>query len=156
MAEVRPNVKEAWRNVGWGRGEGLGVKEKNGAACNAVASRYKNQNKLQRLGSIVNFILLYFELYCFLSTNNVSINKRKLYVNRMMPSKFHLWFLYTVDGQWSEWKPWTECTRTCGGGVQTRARTCTQPSPAYGGKDCEGRIDETRPCGTDACPGKLM
>ena len=74
----------------------------------------------------------------------------------MMPSKFHLWFLYTVDGQWSEWKPWTECTRTCGGGVQTRARTCTQPSPAYGGKDCEGRIDETRPCGTDACPGKLM
>ena len=73
-----------------------------------------------------------------------------------MPSKFHLWFLYTVDGQWSEWKPWTECTRTCGGGVQTRARTCTQPSPAYGGKDCEGRIDETRPCGTDACPGKLM
>ncbi|XP_078377620.1 SCO-spondin-like [Oculina patagonica] len=57
-----------------------------------------------------------------------------------------------VDGQWSDWKEWTECTRTCGGGVQTRARTCTRPSPAHGGKDCVGRGDETRPCGTDSCP----
>ena len=88
MAEVQPNVKEAWRNVGWGRGEGL--RGKIGAACNAVASRYKNQNKLQRLGSIVDFISLYLELYCFSSTINVSINERKLYVNRMTPSKCNL------------------------------------------------------------------
>ena len=102
----RRNVKETWRNVGWGRGrgrgEGGGVKGKNGAACNAVASRYKNQNKLQRLGSIVNFILLYLELYCFLSTINVSINERKLYVNRMTPSKFNL--LVFVHSWWTvEW-----------------------------------------------------
>lgn len=69
---------------------GGGVEGKNGAACNAVASRYKNQNKLQRLGSIVDFISLYLELYCFSSTINVSINERKRYVNRMTPSKFNL------------------------------------------------------------------
>ena len=66
-----------------------------------------------------------------------------------------LLFFSPVDGQWSEWKPWTECTRSCGGGIQTRARTCTNPSPAHGGKDCIGRGNEARPCGSDACPGEL-
>ncbi|KAM7440987.1 hypothetical protein ABFA07_009879 [Porites harrisoni] len=57
-----------------------------------------------------------------------------------------------VDGQWTAWKPWTECTRSCDSGIQTRARTCTNPSPAYGGKDCVGLRDEIRPCNKNPCP----
>ena len=60
-----------------------------------------------------------------------------------------------VDGQWTAWKPWTECTRSCDSGIQTRARTCTNPSPAYGGKDCVGLSDEIRPCNKNPCPGEL-
>jgi len=36
---------------------------------------------------------------------------------------------------------------TCGGGTQTR--TCTNPAPAYDGKDCEG--PDTQECNTQAC-----
>lgn len=61
-----------------------------------------------------------------------------------------------VDGQWTAWKPWTECTRSCDSGIQTRARMCTNPSPAYGGKDCVGLSDEIKPCNKNPCPGELQ
>ena len=42
---------------------------------------------------------------------------------------------------------------TCGGGSQTRTRTCTYPSPEHGGKDCRelGPASETQECNTDSC-----
>lgn len=70
-------------------------------------------------------------------------------------SRFPLLIL-SVNGQWSGWKPWSGCTRSCGSGIQTRARTCTNPSPAHGGQDCVGLGDETRPCNNNHCPGKLQ
>ena len=36
-----------------------------------------------------------------------------------------------VDGGWSAW---SECSKKCGKGKITR--TCTNPKPAHGGKDC--------------------
>jgi len=58
-----------------------------------------------------------------------------------------------VDGGWSSWsKKWGGCSRTCGGGIQWKTRTCTNPSPKNGGEDCEGdstgfpRICKTKPC----------
>ena len=50
-----------------------------------------------------------------------------------------------VDGGWSKW---SKCSASCGGGTQTR--TCTNPEPAYGGKDCKG--ESARDCNTDPCP----
>ena len=60
---------------------------------------------------------------------------------------------YSADGKWSEWRDWGECSRSCGGGLHTRSRTCTEPPPRHGGKDCSGKPEETRPCNTQSCPG---
>lgn len=56
----------------------------------------------------------------------------------------------TVNGSWYEWSNWTDCSRTCGGGLQTRDRICERPK--YGGFDCDGPADEIRNCSTDPCP----
>ena len=39
----------------------------------------------------------------------------------------------------------------CGGGIQERARTCTNPPPAHGGEDCVGDNKEERECNTVRC-----
>jgi len=55
-----------------------------------------------------------------------------------------------VDCVLSDWSPWSACTVTCGGGVQTRTRTVLVP-PAFGGAPC-GPLVETQPCNTQPCP----
>jgi hypothetical protein len=35
------------------------------------------------------------------------------------------------DGAWGEWKPWGECSRTCGGGVQKALRDCDHPRYSF-------------------------
>ena len=61
----------------------------------------------------------------------------------------------SVDGGWSSYGEWSECTETCGTGTQTRTRTCTNPAPLYGGADCTGTAEETQDCNTHHCPSKL-
>ena len=56
-----------------------------------------------------------------------------------------------VDGGWSDFGSWTECSATCGGGIRTRIRTCTNSAPEYGGADCQGSNIETQPCNIDPC-----
>ncbi|XP_078378120.1 properdin-like [Oculina patagonica] len=57
-----------------------------------------------------------------------------------------------VDGGWSDWSAWGSCTVTCGGGTQTRTRTCTNPPPSNGGLPCSGPATESQQCGTASCP----
>ncbi|KAK3738880.1 hypothetical protein QZH41_014662 [Actinostola sp. cb2023] len=57
-----------------------------------------------------------------------------------------------VDGGWSAYSAWPKCDKACGGGSQSRARTCTKPKPAHGGKNCAGEAKETRKCNTKPCP----
>ena len=59
-----------------------------------------------------------------------------------------------MDGGYSAYGDWSACSADCGGGTQTRTRTCTNPAPANGGADCVGDSSETRDCSnTDGCPG---
>ena len=52
-----------------------------------------------------------------------------------------------IDGGWATWTLWSICSATCGdGGIQTRTRNCTRPSPAFGGKLCVGVYQETTLC----------
>ncbi|TMS20257.1 Hemicentin-1, partial [Larimichthys crocea] len=51
-----------------------------------------------------------------------------------------------VDGNWSEWSLWEECSRTCGQGNRTRVRTCSNPPAQHGGRPCEGKAVEVLMC----------
>ncbi|MCJ8749980.1 hypothetical protein PDJAM_G00193750 [Pangasius djambal] len=57
-----------------------------------------------------------------------------------------------VDGQWSEWTAWEECSRTCGQGNRTRVRTCSKPPAQHGGRTCEGQAVEVIMCSIRPCP----
>ena len=59
-----------------------------------------------------------------------------------------------VDGGWSDNDDWSECSVSCGGGLQSRVRSCNNPKPANGGADCKGDAKEERPCNTNPCTGK--
>ncbi|XP_013361362.1 PREDICTED: semaphorin-5A isoform X2 [Chinchilla lanigera] len=57
-----------------------------------------------------------------------------------------------VDGGWSCWSSWSQCSATCGGGHHMRTRSCTNPAPAYGGDICLGLHTEEALCNTQPCP----
>ncbi|CAG2193797.1 SEMA5 [Mytilus edulis] len=57
-----------------------------------------------------------------------------------------------VDGRWTVWSPWGDCTADCNGGIQTRIRRCSQPPPSPKGRPCEGNTQEWRMCNTLHCP----
>ncbi|XP_063692741.1 uncharacterized protein LOC134824699 isoform X2 [Bolinopsis microptera] len=57
-----------------------------------------------------------------------------------------------IDGRWSDFGAWSECSVECGGGSQTRTKTCSNPPPKNGGEECVGGDSETRNCNTEACP----
>ncbi|XP_069105029.1 uncharacterized protein [Argopecten irradians] len=56
-----------------------------------------------------------------------------------------------IDGAWANWGSWGSCTVTCGGGSSTRTRTCTNPSPRYGGANCPNSGTERKDCNTQSC-----
>ncbi|XP_044729254.1 hemicentin-1-like [Chrysoperla carnea] len=61
------------------------------------------------------------------------------------------------NGGWSEWKNWTKCSASCGKGLKTGFRTCTNPTPLYGGKPCTGDNFTIEECESKFCyPGKII
>ena len=44
---------------------------------------------------------------------------------------------------------------SCGGGTHSRTRSCDNPKPAHGGKDCSklGPASESKACNSHPCPG---
>ena len=58
-----------------------------------------------------------------------------------------------VDCLVTSWT-WSSCSRTCGGGTMSRARTVTQ-EPMYGGRSCLV-LEEEKACNTEVCLGKAL
>ncbi|XP_032709816.1 A disintegrin and metalloproteinase with thrombospondin motifs 18 [Lontra canadensis] len=56
-----------------------------------------------------------------------------------------------IHGQWSAWSKWSECSRTCGGGVRYQERHCNDPKPQYGGKFCPGSSRLYQLCNINPC-----
>lgn len=49
----------------------------------------------------------------------------------------------------------SDCSKPCGGGEQTKVRTCTNPKPQNGGKECEGDDKAVVKCNEESCDGKF-
>ena len=64
-------------------------------------------------------------------------------------------FFFTVNGGFSQWTEFSECTRSCGTGTRFRTRTCDNPGPRFGGNDCTviGEDLQTFRCNMNPCPG---
>ena len=88
--------------------------------------------------------------------NTDPCKSHKSLVYNILLIKKHRPCLGKVDGRWSRWSAWSSCTKDCETGTQRRERTCTKPSPAHGGRDCQGEDSKTRECNTEPCvPGTL-
>uniref|UniRef100_A0A8C4UE85 Hemicentin-1 n=1 Tax=Falco tinnunculus TaxID=100819 RepID=A0A8C4UE85_FALTI len=57
-----------------------------------------------------------------------------------------------VDGNWSEWGLWEECSKSCGRGNRTRTRMCSNPPAQHGGKPCDGSAVDSVMCNIRPCP----
>ena len=53
-----------------------------------------------------------------------------------------------VQGSWSPYGAWGECSMTCGGGIRRRTRTCSTAP-------CEGDTEKTGECNVHSCVGRV-
>lgn len=60
--------------------------------------------------------------------------------------------IHPIDGGWGNWSDWSQCTRTCGGGISTQTRDCNHPVPANGGLFCTGERRRYTICNKTPCP----
>lgn len=56
-----------------------------------------------------------------------------------------------VDGKWSVWNQWSECSAQCNSGLRTRTRSCSNPKPQCNGAPCNGSDSQVEPCNTQPC-----
>lgn len=57
-----------------------------------------------------------------------------------------------VNGGWGEWGKWTDCSRSCGGGLSYSERECNNPVPKHKGRYCLGERKKVKTCNNTPCP----
>uniref|UniRef100_A0A0K2UCB0 ADAMTS/ADAMTS-like cysteine-rich domain-containing protein n=1 Tax=Lepeophtheirus salmonis TaxID=72036 RepID=A0A0K2UCB0_LEPSM len=99
--------------------------------------------------------MMYFLVFClFLPqlSNSASIQGQRYKKNVFQPIR---------DGVWSEWSKWTSCSRSCGGGISSRSRSCFPPSTmSFRGRGlepvdeerCRGQGNDQILCNLHRCP----
>ena len=60
----------------------------------------------------------------------------------------------SAEGRWAAWGPYTTCSKSCGGGTQSRIRKCVDPSRSHSLKTCKGAFRQRRQCNLNPCSGK--
>ncbi|XP_060594094.1 A disintegrin and metalloproteinase with thrombospondin motifs adt-1-like [Ruditapes philippinarum] len=61
-----------------------------------------------------------------------------------------------TNGGWSTWGTWTTCSATCDGGLRSRFRNCTNPSPSLHGQYCAGPVTEMEDCNQKQCVSEVV
>jgi len=69
---------------------------------------------------------------------------------------FQIIFAFVVDGGFSEWTMFGNCSVSCGVGFRHRSRECNNPAPQHGGKNCQGASSETEDCHIEHCAGSKL
>ena len=59
----------------------------------------------------------------------------------------------SVDGGLTEWSKWSRCDKLCEAGKEQRQKTCTQPKPRCGGKQCDPTVKTVEERDCYYCPG---
>ena len=62
-------------------------------------------------------------------------------------------FFVLVNGAWSAWGTWGNCSEVCGPGIKERTRVCNDPPPQFEGADCpvDEPNTETETCNEKPC-----
>ena len=78
------------------------------------------------------------------------------YNHAFLEFKIDIIFFLLLDGGWSEFGEWDNCTMPCDGGTTCRERLCNNPTPSFGGEQCHGEAQECKDCNTLSCKGKHL
>ncbi|XP_052236371.1 coadhesin-like isoform X3 [Dreissena polymorpha] len=60
-----------------------------------------------------------------------------------------------IDGSWSDWAHWGECSVSCDLGYKQRIRSCDNPAPQGSGHGCQGSGREFDSCSAGACQSAI-
>ena len=67
------------------------------------------------------------------------MNKYSVITNKYILESVLIKSLNILDSGWGSWNSWSSCLKTCGEDVKKiRYRSCENPDPKYGGRDCPG------------------
>lgn len=87
-------------------------------------------------------------IYCASWANRGECVKNPRY---MKPNCMKSCKLCPINGNWGAWTTWVSCSRSCGGGIQRRTRTCSNPTPRNTGRYCVGSSSQTQGCNISPC-----
>ena len=76
-----------------------------------------------------------------------ALGKNSLYI-----LSFELLSFFPVDCVWGQWSTWSSCSKSCGGGTNTRSRSKIETE--RNGGSCPGSGSDSKRCNTQSCPGK--
>ena len=117
---------------------------------NATASHALVRKENYAIPSVITWFLFMGKV----EPSSLPIFKGELIPKKSIQTTSYPSFFFLVDGAWSEWSEFGDCSASCGGGAQSRTRTCTNPAPQHGGKDCDGLAEESQECNSQQCPSK--
>lgn len=93
---------------------------------------------------------------CFMAANNTEFKECDDNSDEACVGVAYTNYVYRithpVDGNFSAWSDWSQCSASCGGGQKTRTRACNNPPPSKCGKTCLGDKQEAVSCNTQSCP----